>query len=212
MQDLMTHLNGETESKAVIPVADPVAVDTFSERLHVEWNPQAAVTPLGQLPFFIDYLHVSGLFDEWVSRCPLRWTSPNAPMKIDELGTVLLSVLSGHQRYAHINALRRDGVNPGLLGMSKVVSEDSVRRSCSKIPEEEGIPWLQESLYRVYSPVLSVPWILDADTTIKTVYGQQEGAEVGYNPHKPGRPSHNYHTYIIANLRLIPEAGRAHIN
>jgi hypothetical protein len=32
-------------------------------------------------------------------------------MKIDVLGTVLLSVLSGHQRYAHINALRGDGVN-----------------------------------------------------------------------------------------------------
>jgi len=52
---------------------------------------------------------------------------------------------------------------------------------------------------------LSVPWILDADTTVKTVYGQQEGAEVGYNPHKPGRPSHTYHTYMIANLRLILE-------
>jgi hypothetical protein len=89
--------------------------------------------------------------------------------------------------------------------MSKVVSEDSVRRSYSKLPEEAGIPWLQESLHRVYAPVLSVPWILDADTTVKTVYGQQEGAEVGYNPHKPGRPSHTYHTYMIANLRLILE-------
>lgn len=205
MQDLTTHPLGETQSKALIPVAEPVAVDTFGGRLHVEWNPQAAVTPLGQLPFFIDYLHVSGLFDEWVSRCPLQWSSPNAPTKTDVLGTVLLSVLSGHQRYAHINALRGDGVNPDLLGMSKVVSEDSVRRSFSKIPEDQGIPWLQGSLHRVYSPVLSVPWILDVDTTIKMLCGQQEGAEVGYNPHKPGRPSHTYHTYMIANLRLILE-------
>jgi hypothetical protein len=205
MQEIMTHPLGETQTKALIPLADPVSVDTFGGRIHVEWNPQAAVTPLGQLPFFIDYLHASGLFDEWVSSCPLQWTSPNAPTKIDVLGTVLLSVLSGHQRYAHINALRGDGVNPGLLGMSKVVSEDSVRRSYSKLPEEEGIPWLQGSLHRVYGPVLSVPWILDADTTVKTVYGQQEGAEVGYNPHKPGRPSHTYHTYMIANLRLILE-------
>lgn len=205
MQEIMTHPLGESQTKALIPLADPVSVDTFGGRIHVEWNPQAAVTPLGQLPFFIDYLHVSGLFDEWVSSCPLQWTSPNAPTKIDVLGTVLLSVLSGHQRYAHINALRGDGVNPGLLGMSKVVSEDSVRRSYSKLPEEAGIPWLQESLHRVYAPVLSVPWILDADTTVKTVYGQQEGAEVGYNPHKPGRPSHTYHTYMIANLRLILE-------
>ena len=26
---------------------------------------------------------------------------------------------------------------------------------------------------------------------------------VGYNPHKPGRPSHCYHTYLMANLRLV---------
>jgi len=44
--------------------------------------------------------------------------------------------------------------------------------------------------------------MLDIDTTVKTVFGRQEGAEVGYNPHKPGRPSHAYHTYWIARLRL----------
>ena len=26
---------------------------------------------------------------------------------------------------------------------------------------------------------------------------------VGYNPHKPGRPSHCYHTYMMSNLRLV---------
>ena len=41
--------------------------------------------------------------------------------------------------------------------------------------------------------------------TVKPLYGKQEGAVVGYNPHKPGRPSHTYHTYMIANLRLILE-------
>ena len=34
----------------------------------------------------------------------------------------------------------------------------------------------------------------DVDTTIKPLYGEQEGAELGYNPHKPGRPSRCYHT------------------
>jgi hypothetical protein len=42
---------------------------------------------------------------------------------------------------------------------------------------------------------LKTPWILDIDTTIKPLYGKQEGAEVGYNPHKPGRPSHALDTY-----------------
>ena len=46
-------------------------------------------------------------------------------------------------------------------------------------------------------------WILDVDTTVKPIYGKQEGAEVGYNPHKPGRPSHSYYSYLIANMRLV---------
>ena len=52
-------------------------------------------------------------------------------------------------------------------------------------------------------PLLKTPWILDVDTTIKPLYGHQEDAAKGYNPHKPGRPSHTYHTYMMANLRLI---------
>jgi len=29
--------------------------DTYAGKIHVEWDPQAAVTPLGQLPFFISF-------------------------------------------------------------------------------------------------------------------------------------------------------------
>ena len=98
-----------------------------------------------------------------------------------------------------------DTVNTQLLGMTKVVSDDSARRALGKIDEEDGIRWLQDHLAYCYRPLLSQPWILDADVTVKTLYGKQEDAAVGYNPHKPGRPSHTYHTYMIANLRLILE-------
>ena len=45
--------------------------------------------------------------------------------------------------------------------------------------------------------------VLDIDTTVKPLYGHQEGAVVGYNPKKPGRPSHSYHTYSMAGARLV---------
>jgi hypothetical protein len=182
-----------------------LAVETFGGRVHVEWDPQAAVTPLGQLAFFIEFLKLGNLFDPWVEECPLKLTSNNASTKRDILGTLLLSVLAGHWRYSHITALRCDNVNPGLLGMKKIISEDSMRRSFIKIEEMAGISWLQEHLYHCYEALLSVPWILDVDTTVKVLYGNQEGACLGYNPQKPGRPSHTYHTYMIANLRLILE-------
>src|SRR5262249_54099962 len=53
--------------------------DTFAGRVHIEWDSTAPVTPLGQLPFFIEYLKQGGLFDGWVADCPLVFTSPNAP-------------------------------------------------------------------------------------------------------------------------------------
>src|SRR6266480_7268048 len=55
--------------------------DTFGGRVHIEWDTTAPVTPLGQLPFFIEYLKQGGLFDGWVADCPLLFTSPNAPRK-----------------------------------------------------------------------------------------------------------------------------------
>ena len=177
--------------------------DTFAGRVNVEWDTTVPVTALGQLPFFIGYLKQAGLFDAWVGDCPLTLPSPNAPQKCDLLGTVLLSVLSGHRRYAHITALRCDPVNPPLLGMRKVLSEDSVRRGLAKIDAAKGLPWLQNHLDYCTTPLLGEPWILDMDSTVKTLYGHQEGAETGYNPYKPGRPSHAYHTYMLSSLRLV---------
>ena len=89
-------------------------------------------------------------------------------------------------------ALRADGVLPELLGLTRVMSEDAVRRGLKAIPESEDISWLSGHLDYCTAPLLGEDWVLDADTTIKPLYGHQEGAELGYNPKKPGRPSHVY--------------------
>lgn len=197
---------GEAKLRALARKAGTVGIDTYAGKIHVEWDPDAAVTPLGQLPFFIEFLKVSGLFDAFVQECPLSYNSPNAPKKRNVLGTLMLSILAGHKRYSHIAAIRSDGVNPELLGMDKIISEDAARRALMQMEEGAGIQWLEGELARCTIPVLSAvsgpSWILDADTTVKCLYGKQEGAVVGYNPKKPGRPSHSYHSYFMANTRL----------
>lgn len=112
-------------------------------------------------------------------------------------------MLSGQTRYSHITTIRQDSVNPPLLGMRKVLSEDSVRRSFQNIDPDKCKKWQQYHLKYCYEPLLVEDWILDIDTTIKQLYGRQEGAEVSYNPKKPGRPSHIIHTYTMAETRLI---------
>src|SRR5690348_13233526 len=68
---LVVHPKGEQPE---IEVWSAVA-DTYGGRVHVEWDATAPVTPLGQLPFFIEYLKQGGLFDGWVARIA-RWCSP----------------------------------------------------------------------------------------------------------------------------------------
>jgi len=193
---------GEAKRKRLARQHQPIAIDTFGGRVHVEWNPHAAVTPLGQLPFFTQFLQVSGLFDAWVKDCPLAYQSNNASGKREVLATLLLSILSGHQRYSHISAMRQNGIHPQLLGVEKLVSEDAARRALQKIDEDDGKVWLDDHLGKSTAPLLGSSWILDLDATVKCLYGKQEGAVVAYNPKKPGRPSHCYHSAMMANTRL----------
>ena len=181
----------------------PVTLDTFAGPVKVEWDQASALTPLGQLVYFAEFLKVSGCFEAAVDDCPLRYTSPNAPTVRDVVGTWVLSALAGHKRYAHVTALRSDRVLPELLGMRRIVSDDSLRRALAAIPEEAGLDWLQRHLEATVRPLLGERYIIDIDTTVKPLYGHQEGAVVSYNPKKPGRPSHVHHTYMLAGLRLV---------
>jgi hypothetical protein len=51
-------------------------LDSWAGAIRVEWDTTAPLTPYGQLPFFIEYLKVAGLFDALVADCPLAYTSP----------------------------------------------------------------------------------------------------------------------------------------
>jgi Transposase DDE domain group 1 len=177
-------------------------MDLHGRRVYVEWDPYAPVTPLGQLVYFSQFLATAGLFSEWVADCPLRYTSPNAPSRTDVLGTATLAILAGNKRYAHVTALRGDTVNAKGLGMTRVLSEDALRRAFADEPPQPLEIWQRKHLLRSVEPVLKEPWICDVDVTIKPVYGHPEGAQVGYNPHKPGRPAHAYHTFFVSRLRL----------
>ena len=94
-------------------------------------------------------------------------------------------------------------MNPELLGMRKVMSEDSARRAFQHATPKQTREWLQKHVRQTYEPLLEHAWVMDLDSTVKPLYGKQEKAVKGYNAVKPGRPSHVIHTYLIAELRLV---------
>ena len=122
----------------------------------VQWDPAAAVTPVGSLVYFAQYLGAGGLLDRLCADCPLEYRSPNAPQKRDVIGTVALAVLNGQTRYAHISALRQDRVSAELLRLTKIVSEDSVRRAFQRGEESAWQRWLSGQERYVWEPLLCV--------------------------------------------------------
>jgi len=211
---------------------EAMRLDTPGGRIHVRWDEGGGATPSGQLVFFAEYLEVTGLFSRWVEVCPLNYTSPNAPGAKDLLGTWMLSILDGQNRYAHVAALKGDEVAPQMLGMNKIMGDESLRRGLAhlapmqnkKCGEEEkaaraeqlarSTAWMDAALSESTREALRTSWILDADPSVKPLYGHQDGAEIGYNPKKPGRPSHTLFTYWISNMRLVLDvevlSGKAH--
>lgn len=233
----------EFEQKAVVSAVQGVVAEQMRQaaelsiatpggRFQVRWDEGGSATVLGQLGFFAEFLEVSGLFDRWTEGCPMGYTSPNAPTVRDVLGTWLLSILDGQRRYAHVIGLRGDAVAPQILGMNKIVSDESLRRALAHLAPPVGkrcaeaerirreaqlarsTAWMDTALAESTRDALITGWILDCDATVKLLYGHQDGAEIGYNPTKPGRPSHTIHTYWIANVRLVLDAevqnGKAH--
>jgi hypothetical protein len=233
----------EFERKALVKAVDRALVEPAQEvaelrlstpggRFQVRWDEGGSATALGQLAFFAEFLEVTGLFERWRDGCPMAYTSPNAPAVVDVLGTWRLSILDGPRRYAHVTGLRGDEVAPQILGMNKIISDESLRRALAHLApnqpqrcrDEERVArsaqlarstaWMDGALTESVQEALNTPWILDCDTTIKVLYGHQAGAEVSYNPKKPGRPSHVLHTYWIGNVRLVLEVevknGKAH--
>ncbi len=68
--------------KVIHPEGDQVTVfskrknsvlvaDTFDGKIHIDWEPRAQVTSLGQLPFFIQFLKMGNLFQRWVDHSML---------------------------------------------------------------------------------------------------------------------------------------------
>jgi hypothetical protein len=181
----------------------PHRVETMGGAVEVKWEGDSGVSLLGVLVYFFGFLEKAGLWERLVKTCPLSYSSPNAPTKEEILGTLLLSVLSGHRRYAHITGLRGDQAMAERVGIKTLRSEDSVRRAFEKVDEDKLTLWMDLNVGETFEALLEGDWVMDLDSTVKTLYGKQEEARVGYNPMKPGRVSHVYHAMVFTAAKLV---------
>ena len=69
------HPQGESPQAPAGASEATASLDTYAGRVQIPWAPYEEVTPLGQMPFLIDYLKQAGLFDPFVQDAPLSYAS-----------------------------------------------------------------------------------------------------------------------------------------
>lgn len=177
-------------------------IETLGGDYALKWDDETLMGVNAHAALLSQFAKAGGFLDRLVETCPMRLTSNNAPEVRDLIATVMVSMINGATRFRHFDRLRGDTATAELFGVRRFMSCDSVRRNFASIPAEEAMPWVWRENLRLLQDVVAEDYVLDLDPTVKPVYGRQEGAELGYSPQKPGRPSHCYHTLCIAKLRL----------
>ena len=119
----------------------------------------------------------------------------------EEILALVYPIALGFGRIETTHLLKRNGVFQELTGLPAYPNPTTLRRFLLRmapvaLPRLRGLHE-QLLLKMMLKPQPPRRVIFDLDSTVLTLYGKQEGAEIGYNPHKHGRPS--YHPLLCFN-------------
>lgn len=151
----------------------------------------------GLAPFF-KFFDTIGLVDEFEK----QFETPSSNALKYKTSQLMLSIISASLcGIAHLNnvaTFTADVLVKSLLGLPHGINKDVISTRFKALGES-GARLLEElngqRLSQQLKGLALNHIILDADSTVKTVYGNQQGASVGYNPHKKGAKS--YHPLLL---------------
>jgi Transposase DDE domain group 1 len=136
-------------------------------------------------------------------------TSKRIPRAMDLYRFVLGIVLGLYIGFARLNQLRfmaRDPILTGILKVSKLPVQSTFWRFVNALHLNVArqmltiMRTLRERVWAAANVQLEVV-ILDTDTTVHTLYGQQMGGRKGYNPKNKGKKSYQPMLTFIAETR-----------
>jgi hypothetical protein len=175
-----------------------------SDKVEIEFTDKP-VTPYGGMALLMEYFDRVGLKALLEDSLPDRRTSPNATPVVDIVISFLAGVLCGASRFAHVLRLRNDEALSAILGTRRIPSASTLTRyfgsfTQGDIERMSGALWAW-TFGRMGAR--DADCTLDLDSSVFTRYGSQEGAKKGYNPRKPGRPSHRPVFAVLSELKMI---------
>ena len=164
------------------------------------------LTHYGGVFFFHEFTRVLQLRD-FLAR-HLRYPRRNQRYTLSQMTLALVyPILLGLGRIETASFLRANGTFQYLTGLPNYPDPQTLRRFLRGAPDD-----FRRQLHRINDRLQQqfIHWpehrsrlILDLDSTVVTVFGRQERAEVGYNPRYRGKRSYNPLLCLEANSSLL---------
>lgn len=149
------------------------------------------------------------------SELPARGSNRSfAPAEM--LESFMATVWVGGNRFSHTALVRYDEALKEIFGWEQVASVSTFTRFFRRF-EREDVDRVFGRLGKWFWEQMAPRTLtLDFDSSVVIRYGEQEGAERGYNPEKKGRTSHHPLFAFVADMRMVLHAwlrpGNTHSN
>lgn len=110
--------------------------------------------------------------------------------------SVMYLLYIGYERFAHVQYVKDDPFFQRILDMERIPVQSSFWRFFNKSLDQRNEDQLRDVIFEIQRRVWKAGNVglrrihIDTDTTVETVYGNQENSCVGYNPCHRGKKSY----------------------
>jgi len=164
------------------------------------------ITKYSGLNTVAKYMNRQDIVKSISSSFPTEWHNATKFGVNQVLMAVTLASISGISRICRIAVFSGDGLVKALLKLDKAINENAISATLKNLGQSgarklqtlflsRSARWVRESGLESIT--------LDADSTVKSVCGNQEGAEKGFNTTKKGAKSYHPLLVFISEMKLL---------
>ena len=173
--------------------------------VRIAWN-HKGLTHYGGVYFFHEFVRVLQLRDCLARHLDYLRFHPRYSLS-QMLLSLIYPIVLGLDRLETAALLQSNGTFQYLTGLPSYPDPQTLRRFLLQAPSgfRQQLHRFNDRLLRqfIHQPEHRSRLILDLDSTVVTVFGRQEGAEVGYNPRYRGKRSYDPLLCLEANSSFL---------
>jgi hypothetical protein len=164
------------------------------------------ITKYSGLNTVAKYMNKQGIIKSISTLFPTEWHSATKFGVNQILISIAMSSFCGVNRICKIASFTGDGLVRALLKLDKAINENAISATLKKLGQggarklqmlllSKNARWLEKSGLESIT--------LDADSTVKSVCGNQQGAAKGFNTTKKGAKSYHPLLVFVSEMKLL---------